>query len=260
MNSRLSPPSVRTKLDENAFTLIEILVVISIVAILASLIFATVGGMQERAAAAKCLSNMKSVVVASNLFASDNDGKLPPLYTAKAIFPQQAAESNPVAIGAGVLAWPDILSLYGCEAAHVSCPALHKPATPGDGGISSVRSSLGIGINFPSLASVWVTPAAFERQVRVGKPSKTVYFADAGGGPNSTGPFDKREDTPGRGSTFFRGARDEGANVMPRHSGKANVVFVDGHALAVDPNDIDWGPRNPSFTDAVGWSDATAER
>ncbi len=177
-----TPPKLRPATPQRAFTLIELLVVISIIAILASLIFAAVSGIQKKAVAAKCLSNMKSVVVAAHLFASDNDGKLPPLYTAKAIFPQQAADSSPVAVGAGVLAWPDILSAYGCEAAHVSCPALHTPATPGDGGISSTKSPLGIGINFPSLASTWVTPSAFERQVRIGRPSKTVYFADAGGG------------------------------------------------------------------------------
>jgi prepilin-type processing-associated H-X9-DG protein len=33
---------------------------------------------------------------------------------------------------------------------------------------------------------------------------------------------------------------------MPRHGGKINVAFVDGHVALVNPSEIDWGSRDTS--------------
>jgi prepilin-type processing-associated H-X9-DG protein len=92
--------------------------------------------------------------------------------------------------------------------------------------------------------------------MRVANPSKVVIFADAGGGEFSGGGFASRKDTPGCGSAFIRGNTESGDDVMPRHRGKANVAFLDGHVQLLAPAEIDWGTRNPS-TPAAGWADAT---
>jgi prepilin-type N-terminal cleavage/methylation domain-containing protein len=58
----------------SAFTLIEMLVVIAIIATLAALLFPAVSGMQERGKATQDLSNLRQVGMATQMYLNDNDG------------------------------------------------------------------------------------------------------------------------------------------------------------------------------------------
>jgi prepilin-type N-terminal cleavage/methylation domain-containing protein/prepilin-type processing-associated H-X9-DG protein len=60
-----------------AFTLVELLVVISIIAILAALLLPTLGRAKESARATVCLSNLHQVGVALQIYVSENNNKLP---------------------------------------------------------------------------------------------------------------------------------------------------------------------------------------
>lgn len=59
-----------------AFTLVELLVVIAIIAILASLLFPVLARGKERGRRAKCLSNMRQLLVGMTMYADDNADKL----------------------------------------------------------------------------------------------------------------------------------------------------------------------------------------
>lgn len=62
---------------KNGFTLIELLVVIAIIAILASILFPVFAKARESARASSCLSNMKQIGTAFQMYLTDNDQLFP---------------------------------------------------------------------------------------------------------------------------------------------------------------------------------------
>src|SRR5687768_16267178 len=60
-----------------AFTLVELLVVIGIIAVLVRVLLPTLGRAREQAKSTQCLSNMRQLGLAFVMYANDNKGLLP---------------------------------------------------------------------------------------------------------------------------------------------------------------------------------------
>jgi prepilin-type N-terminal cleavage/methylation domain-containing protein/prepilin-type processing-associated H-X9-DG protein len=58
------------------FTLIELLVVIAIIAVLMAILMPTLKQAREQGKRASCLNNLRQLILAWNLYADDNDGKM----------------------------------------------------------------------------------------------------------------------------------------------------------------------------------------
>jgi len=79
------------------FTLIELLVVIAVITILAGILFPVVAQARDAARRTNCLSNLRQIALAHQMYVQDNDDVLPTWYV-------QAPR--------GFRIWPDFLSPY----------------------------------------------------------------------------------------------------------------------------------------------------
>jgi len=62
--------------ERKAFTLIEVLIVISIISLLAAILFPVFASARESARRASCLSNMRQLGIAISMYVQDNDEKM----------------------------------------------------------------------------------------------------------------------------------------------------------------------------------------
>lgn len=75
MKSKVQSPEARW-----AFTLIELLVVIAIIAVLAALLLPVVAKSKEHGKSAACLSNLRQIGIALQMFVQDNENKMPVMH------------------------------------------------------------------------------------------------------------------------------------------------------------------------------------
>ena len=91
--------------SRRAFTLVELLVVLGIIALLMSLLLPALGGARARAKEVKCLSNLRQIGAGVVLYANANDGR----------FPLAQHSADPVG-------WLSTLVPYGIDVDNRLCP------------------------------------------------------------------------------------------------------------------------------------------
>lgn len=92
---------LNSRVSSRAFTLIELLTVIAIIGILAAIVIPTVGTVREKAQRAVDANNLREILKAAQIYASDNNDRLPD--------PQTVA-TTALTASASVYLWPGILA------------------------------------------------------------------------------------------------------------------------------------------------------
>lgn len=201
------------------FTLIELLTVIAVVAILASILISVLGQVREKAQQVNCISNLRSLQTASNLYSLEHKGMLVPVY--------RNLGGNGAGGVTGRVTWHNdrVFMSYLSQQTGQSnwqdgflCPAslLDRAIT------SDLYYSYGM--NATNMPGSWTTPgsAAQVGLHMIRNPSRTIAFADAVDWMITMAGADRYV-----GEVYAQQA------VAYRHNGKANVVFFDGSTASL---------------------------
>lgn len=240
--------SSRAQRKAAAFTLVELLVVIGIIALLIAVLLPTLQKAREAGNAAKCLSNVRQIVGALIMYADSNKGFLPPTSSGTSSFVINGADRLVArrwyggAYGPG--ATPNVtngtfyqeaspLHRYWGTANVQSCPSFVEVETllrPGYGPLGYAYSDVcGRGVN--SAGNNGTGPgtklskfrrssekAAIWDSARIVPPS-TIFDRVPWGYPTTGNPGN------GKAEPNFHG----------RHKGRGSVGWLDGHATSIEP-------------------------
>jgi prepilin-type N-terminal cleavage/methylation domain-containing protein/prepilin-type processing-associated H-X9-DG protein len=211
----------------SAFTLIELLVVIAIIAILAAMLLPALGAAKSRAKRIQCVSNVRQLGLAAQIYTGDNSDYYPFAYYFDSV--HLISYSWDFTIKSSGQVVPGVLWQGQTNPQIQQCPSYigsanwnADPYTGYNYNTSYIGHGQGESANDPTGQAVPV-PA---KSAAVNHPARTALFGD---GQYSSGAEKfMRAPYPNPGDANFTG-RYAGTQGF-RHTGYSNVAFCDGHA------------------------------
>lgn len=246
--------------ERKGFTLIELLVVIAIIAILAAILFPIFAAARAKARASSCMANMNQIGKAILSYCGEYDDKFP---CTRCPSGYMAPERNVAARNTNTLAlqgatWVERIDSYvqkgsienaaaaaqGLLKGVFNCPEREKK-WPGFATIdyhSYGYNFLYLGLPWPTGNASGTNPYAgmgfisgATRVSRVENTAETILLCEG----RSIWAYPPYNNTPITANAPTTAPIDENMRfVSPRHSGKVNVCYCDGHVKPVDGRDL----------------------
>ena len=192
------------------FTLIELLFVIAIIMILASLLLPALSKAKASARSTQCQSNQRQIALASFSYGDDSNGYVPYHYN-----PEWVATlySNK---------YVTLHKIYECPASLSEVP--YRTVTLNSSGNIVYPLWVGYGMNYNKLPYA-SGQMPYHRFAQMKRPAKTLYICDSFGDRYST--------PPGYAANCVNGST--GRDVAPRHPGyMVNILYFDGHTAPMN--------------------------
>ncbi len=217
-----------------AFTLIELLIVIAIIAILAAVVLSVLGQAEERGRSAQCLSNLRQWGIAFRMYADDNDDFLP--RRGQGVQTLQEIDRptdwfNALPAYLSLPSFQTMISNNILPAAHSHsifiCPTAQNPGS---------NYFLPYGMNMNLCPWNLTVPTQY---FQVNQPACVVAMADAPGPWASTYPS------------------KHAWSIVARHNGQINLLFLAGEAQSFSGSYVGCGTGDPGLP-MVRWLTGTA--
>ncbi len=214
---------MKRRLTDRAFTLIEMITAMGIIAILTVMLLGVVKTTKERAGGAVCAGNLRQIYSASQAWSQDNSGLIVPVF---AIMDPNNAGS--------LRNWTGLLAPYlGRDSTNnfASASELKIAVCP------SQPRKFGYGYNYNYLT--WPRPGNVQLAyaVSISRPSETVFLVDSHNAASVSEEFTSWR--PYVRPPSYKWLNDQVPNFI--HAGKtANVLWLDGHISAETENSEFW--------------------